>query len=140
MRSDDNHGVLFLVEQDTLDLTGHHADLGAVFAVVSEAHRARVATKEEEGVDILLLVLVHHEGAEHNVRDGAVLLVLAHGSHATVRAPHANCAVDVTGDHAGAIVAKGDFGDGRVVNTLNIIKRQGVIQNLNIFRAGAETA
>lgn len=101
VRSDHDHTVFLLIEQDVLDGAWDLADLRAIFQVVSEANRATVAAKKEKGVDVVNVgVLVDHQRAEDDLSDGARAGVLAHRGHATMRAPHSNGTIAVTRDHA----------------------------------------
>ena len=61
MACDDDDGVLLLIEQDVLDGAGHFTDLRTVLEIVSETHRATIAAKKEERVDVVDVgVLVNH--------------------------------------------------------------------------------
>ena len=97
MRGDHNHTVLLLVEEDVFDRARDLADFGAVLEVVGETDRAAVAAEKEERVDVVdVRVLVYHQRAEDDLGDGSRARVLAHWSHASVRPPHADGAIDVT--------------------------------------------
>ena len=62
--------------------------------------------------------MVHDEGAEHDLSDRAIFLVIAGLSEAAMRAPNANGTIHVTGDHARAIGAERDVADGGLVQQL----------------------
>ena len=88
-----------------------------------------MSAKKEQGVHVVNIgVLVDHEGAEDDLRDGSGARVLADGSHATVRPPYSNRAVDVAGDKAGPIGTEGEHSDWVVMDTL----KQTKDSNLNI--------
>jgi hypothetical protein len=55
MRGDDDHRVLFLVEQDGFHATRHFADLGAVLEIIGEADGSRGPSEEKERIRIILL-------------------------------------------------------------------------------------
>ena len=128
VRCDYDDAVLLLIEEDVFDGARHFANLRTVLQVIGEADRTSLPTEEEEGVDVVdARVLIDHQRAEDDLRNRAWTRVLADRRHASVRSPHTDSAVDVTGDHTGSIVAEGDFFDWGMVHALNIISKDTVL-------------
>lgn len=120
MGGDNNHGVLFFIEQDTLDAAGNFADLRAVLKIISEAHLAVVATKEEQGVAVVDVgILINLEGAEDDVSNHTFTRVLADGCHASVSAPHSYGSLQIARDHSGTVLRESDHLDGCFVDRLH---------------------
>lgn len=101
MRGDDDHRVLFLVEQDGFHATWHFADLGAVLEIIGEADGSRGPSEEKERIRIiLLLLLVHDERAEDDLANSALLLVRTDLGETPMGSPNSHSASLITCDHS----------------------------------------